>query len=176
MPIRADLRVHYGPEWQTHTRPRILDRAGHRCEHCSKPNRIDVETRSWSIPAWGMPTEGKKRESHQVHLMIWRQAGLAPGDSWIVRNGEPFGAGQVPGGGNPRVIRVVLTVAHLNHIAGDDRDENLAALCQWCHLIYDLEHHEESRAGRKDEDRPLLKLLSGPAAIDGPAGQTAPIK
>lgn len=53
-------------------------------------------------------------------------------------------------------IRVVITVAHLNHIAGDDRDENLAALCQWCHLIHDLSHHQRTRATRKDAARPLL--------------------
>lgn len=58
-----------------------------------------------------------------------------------------------------RSIRVVLTVAHLNHVAGDDRDENLKALCQWCHLVYDLEHHHATRAARKDAGRQLLQLL-----------------
>jgi len=33
--------------------------------------------------------------------------------------------------------RVVLTVAHLNQIPEDCREENLAALCQRCHLRYD---------------------------------------
>lgn len=37
--------------------------------------------------------------------------------------------------------RVVLTVAHLDHHPEDCRDENLAALCQRCHLIYDAEQH-----------------------------------
>lgn len=37
--------------------------------------------------------------------------------------------------------RVVLTVAHLNHIPEDCRDENLAAMCQGCHLRYDAPEH-----------------------------------
>jgi len=41
--------------------------------------------------------------------------------------------------------KVILTVAHLNHIPEDCREENLKALCQKCHLSYDLEHHKMSR-------------------------------
>jgi len=37
--------------------------------------------------------------------------------------------------------KVVLTVAHLNHEKMDCRDENLAALCQRCHLAYDHKRH-----------------------------------
>lgn len=36
----------YPPGWRTHTRPRILARAGHRCEHCGLPNYAVVESRS----------------------------------------------------------------------------------------------------------------------------------
>jgi len=36
---------------------------------------------------------------------------------------------------------VVLTVAHLNHTPEDCRDENLKAMCQRCHLRYDVRHH-----------------------------------
>lgn len=51
-----------------------------------------------------------------------------------------------------KVVRVILTTAHLGaaHIDGtpgdkhdkmDVRDENLAALCQRCHLLYDIDEH-----------------------------------
>ena len=60
-------------------------------------------------------------------------------------------------------VRVVLTIAHLNHRPGDDRDENLAAWCQYDHLLYDVPHHAVTRAAHKDERRPLLAdaLLQG---------------
>ena len=44
-----------------------------------------------------------------------------------------------------RVFRIVLTIAHLNHDVADNREENLKALCQKCHLDYDREHHIMSR-------------------------------
>jgi hypothetical protein len=36
---------------------------------------------------------------------------------------------------------VVLTVAHLNHDAGDNRDQNLKAMCNACHLRLDRAQH-----------------------------------
>lgn len=39
------------------------------------------------------------------------------------------------------IIRIVLTVAHLNHDITDNRAENLAALCQRCHLLHDRDQH-----------------------------------
>jgi hypothetical protein len=54
------------------------------------------------------------------------------------------------------IITIVLTVAHLGtqlpdgspgdkHNKLDVRDENLAALCQRCHLLYDLDDHIANR-------------------------------
>ena len=40
---------------------------------------------------------------------------------------------------------VILTVAHLNHKPEDNRDENLRAMCQACHLSYDRRHHAQTR-------------------------------
>lgn len=44
--------------------------------------------------------------------------------------------------------RVVLTVAHLDHNPVNCADENLKAMCQRCHLRYDVEHHRETKARR----------------------------
>ena len=67
-----------------------------------------------------------------------------------------------------KVIRIILTVAHLGapHADGtpgdkhdklDVRDENLAALCQRCHLRYDLKDHLRNAA----ETRRRKRLLAG---------------
>lgn len=40
--------------------------------------------------------------------------------------------------------KIILTVAHLNHIESDCRDENLKAMCQRCHLRYDSKHHQRN--------------------------------
>lgn len=64
------------------------------------------------------------------------ECGLHPEKRCIERNGEPaiYAKG-----------KVMLTVAHLNHTPGDNRDENLKAMCQRCHLRYDVEHHKFNR-------------------------------
>ena len=145
MPIRPDLRQYYKPPAWAAVRRRILERVGGkfdeqgkyhggaRCEQCKVPDQQRVE---------------------RDHIGNWR--------SLLASIGRPFR--NVHGNVTTyeavqsmrRVVRIVLTVAHLNHTPGDDRDENLAALCQWCHLHYDAEHHKETRSARKDKGRPLL--------------------
>lgn len=38
MPIRPELRQFYGREWREEVQPRILKRAGNRCERCDARN------------------------------------------------------------------------------------------------------------------------------------------
>lgn len=41
--------------------------------------------------------------------------------------------------------KVVLTVAHLDHMPENCHPANLRAMCQGCHLHYDRDHHAETR-------------------------------
>ena len=50
---------------------------------------------------------------------------------------------------NKKIIKIVLTIAHLDHNPQNNNPENLRALCQKCHLNYDLEHHLESRKKKR---------------------------
>lgn len=63
--------------------------------------------------------------------------------------------------------RVVLTVAHLNHVPEDCRPENLRAMCQRCHLRYDVELHvrvaRANRRSRRERGTPPLFPTSPPA-------------
>lgn len=131
MPIRKDLRHFYGPVWRQETRPQILARARDKCECCKVPNHTEV------FRASGM----------------WRH--IAVGAVWHRANGKVTTFQPA----TDHRVRIVLTIAHLNHISGDDRADNLKAMCQWCHLDYDRRHHQRSRATRKDKARPLLQLL-----------------
>lgn len=49
--------------------------------------------------------------------------------------------------------KVVLTVAHLNHDTADNRDENLKAMCQRCHLRYDAALHARNSAETRRQKR-----------------------
>lgn len=139
MPIRADLRHFYGREWRLVVRPRILARAENRCEQCGVPNHTEV-TRVLGF--W-------LEEGASWALGTFRRWKTPKGADWYEGHGDPLG--------RRRRVRIVLTVAHLNHKSGDDRDENLRAWCQWCHLHHDVVHHAETRATRKDAARPLLR-------------------
>lgn len=52
--------------------------------------------------------------------------------------------------GEPNIVRIVLTIAHLNHQPEDCRPENLRAWCQRCHNRYDMPMR---RAGIKERAR-----------------------
>ena len=48
--------------------------------------------------------------------------------------------------------KVILTVAHLNHCKSDCRPENLKAMCNTCHLRYDLNlHARNAYEGRREK-------------------------
>lgn len=58
-----------------------------------------------------------------------------------------------------KAIKVVLTVAHLDHDKTNNRFKNLAALCQRCHLRHDIKHHMANRKyGRKHKEKHQLKM------------------
>ena len=57
-----------------------------------------------------------------------------------------------------REVLVILTIAHLNHDTTDNRDENLAALCQKCHLTYDANFHAMNASKTRDEKRGQARM------------------
>jgi hypothetical protein len=147
MPIRPELRKFYGREWQTVTRPRILKRAGDKCEQCGVPNHKTV------LRAFGWWTEAT------IEATVFAMGGSLNGNALISLPWRHSGGVEQTAcflAASCHWVGIVLTVAHLNHVAGDDRDENLKAMCQWCHLDYDKDHHHQTRAARKDAARPLL--------------------
>jgi hypothetical protein len=148
MPIRPEFKQFYGRQWHEETRPRILARAGDKCEHCGKPNRQEIETRLSPRTADG--------------LMFWTLTSTEAPPRWYDREGKPV-APPFHWETENR-LRVVICLAHLNHTPGDDRDDNLKALCQWCHLRHDKTKHaaaaRRTRETRKDAARPLLRELT----------------
>lgn len=45
-------------------------------------------------------------------------------------------------------VRIVLTIAHLDHDPVNNDQANLRAMCQLCHNRYDAKHRAESRRKR----------------------------
>lgn len=55
--------------------------------------------------------------------------------------------------------KVVLTIAHLDHIPEHCEPENLRAWCQRCHLIYDAAHHSKNSAITRKERKAIGDLF-----------------
>ena len=75
------------------------------------------------------------------------------------RNGEPH-----PVTGS----KVVLTVAHLDHVPQNCAPDNLKCWCQRCHTTYDAKHHaatrQRTRSISKHHRQPALFAWSEPVA------------
>ena len=111
----------YPQNWRDISKHIRYERAGNKCEWCGIPNR-ELITRRLSNPyQWQIVSEEG----------AWMQD-----EDWS----GPY-------------VTVTLTVAHLGidypdgrkgnpHDKMDVRDDNLAALCNRCHLVHDLEEHK----------------------------------
>jgi 5-methylcytosine-specific restriction endonuclease McrA len=118
MPIRAENKNRYPRNWPA-IAAGIRARAGNACEECVVANRAlggrDHKGRWCAARPTG--TDGMR--------LIWPR----PGD-WAWCSGTDAAV-------YLRIVRIVLTVAHLNHLPEDCRPENLRAWCQRCHNRYD---------------------------------------
>lgn len=120
MPIRPENRDKYPPDWKA-IRERIRDRAGDRCEWCGVANH--------SI--------GFRYKGGLFH----HAPGLQPGKRTLSVRGESA---------EVNIFRIVCTVAHVHDPdPANCDDENLAFLCQRCHLTHDAKLHAERAAATR---------------------------
>lgn len=103
----------YPLDWKE-IRQRILERATHQCEQCGVSNH-----------SWGYREDG---------FFICVNKARLQSDGY---HRTPFLLG------TNKIIMIVLTVAHINHDTVDNREENLAAWCQACHLRHDQQLHQD---------------------------------
>ena len=130
MPIHPDQRDRYPQDWKQISAARRAA-AGHCCERCGVADR-----------AWGWrDADGAFQPVDQDALRADHGPALRP--PFTMRAGRPF---------DPvRIIEIVLTVAHLDHQPENNVPENLAALCQRCHLGHDRAYHQARAAQRRRE-------------------------
>lgn len=55
--------------------------------------------------------------------------------------------------------KIVLTIAHLDHDKTNNDYDNLAALCQKCHLGIDLKHHMANARATRTKKKGLQELF-----------------
>lgn len=116
----------YPKNWKSEIRPAILEREGNCCIVCKVPNHSigyrDKEGKfySWELIENKLENEGYDYFDHELKHCF-------------DKNGNPT-----------KPIKIVLTVMHLDHDITNNDYKNLAAACQYHHLIYDKEHHRKN--------------------------------
>lgn len=110
-------------------RYRILQRANHACE--GSPDFLDCRRPN------GMYLNRRTGEITDDLVTV---------DDWTLFDEAP-------------VTRIVLTIAHLDHVPEHCDDDNLRAWCQRCHLHYDRHHHAETRQATRAAASPQGTLL-----------------
>jgi hypothetical protein len=122
----------YPSNWKSQIRPYILARAKNRCEFCKVKNYasgvrgIDGKLYSWEYIE-------EKLERHGIDLF-----------DDVLANG-------LNKDGTAKVIKIVLTVAHIDHDITNNNYRNLKALCQRCHLHHDKFQHKQTRQKGKKQ-------------------------
>lgn len=108
----------YPSNWKREIVPAILARAGNCCEECGLPNHSTV---------WAVRFNIRNEEGRYVLRSLWFRV---EADAIRETKGEEY---------RRRVVKVVLTVAHLDHDETNHevKLDRLKALCQACHLRYD---------------------------------------
>ena len=119
----------YPRDWAKISRRVRFERANGLCEHCGK--RHGEKVLQGPLGSWQRESQWYDARGRQIHRPPpW------PSKHWWR---HLFWYGEPP---RPRLVKVVLHTAHLDHNPGNCEDTNLAALCQQCHLRYDAGLHK----------------------------------
>jgi 5-methylcytosine-specific restriction endonuclease McrA len=134
MPIKPENVHRYPPNW-AEIRSEVLIRARGRCENCGVAN----------YALGGRTRDGRWLTAHPLGERLLSLEWPRPGDWAWCSDGTHRE--------ELRIVRIVLTIAHLDHTPENCSLENLRAWCQRCHLSYDAQHHAQTayhsrRAGR----------------------------
>jgi hypothetical protein len=136
MPIRPEKRHLYPPpaEWAA-LRASILERATWCCECAGECGRAHAGG-ACIVPNRLLVARYVRNERETWHEHEHSSNCLA----------APCADDEPPGS---KVVRVVLTIAHLDHDPTNNAPANLRAFCQRCHLRHDAAEHARTRAATK---------------------------
>lgn len=128
----------YPKNWKTEIRPAILERAKNRCENCNVPNYMII-------------LRGQRNGKD-----VFQDDN---GTIYDATNSERIGddyVGEVCDNPYQQAIKIVLTIAHLDHDINNNSPDNLKALCQRCHNRYDSKNRNVNRKRKISLTQPEL--------------------
>lgn len=122
MPIKPENKHRYPSNWKA-IRASILERAGHKCEQCKAENHTRI-----------CRGTGDDADTYMTEHA----------DVFDANTGEHLGRIHMYDYHVGKMVDIVLTISHLDHVPENCDPANLKALCQRCHLRYDAVHHAET--------------------------------
>jgi 5-methylcytosine-specific restriction endonuclease McrA len=140
MPIKPENKGRYPANWKE-IRAAILKRAGDRCEQCNVLNG-------------DMIVRGIDKDAGTF------QRFEGDGEVYAADDGRVLGRCKASDYCGNRWTKVVLTIAHLDHVPEHVEEANLKALCQRCHLAYDAEHHAETARATRHARKAIGDLFA----------------
>lgn len=151
MPIADDIEQHYPDDWEQ-IRERVLQRAAEREE---TEGGVDMPS---GVLACGKTLDSVPQcewcgKPHNELVLAAECGSWAHVDdqlSWFDSKGDPttlFDTGPITHD-EDGPLRVILTIAHLDHDPRDTDLDRLRALCQRCHLTYDNQPEQRARRER----------------------------
>lgn len=140
MPIKPENAKRYPANWNE-IRLQVLQRARHRCEECGVRNH----------ELGGRMASGRWLPALPLGEKLLRLEWPAPGTWAWCQHGKTVDY--------LRIIRIVLTIAHLDHTPENCALENLRAWCQRCHLAYDHKHHQQNAYQTRRRGKAIRDLL-----------------
>lgn len=120
----------YPKDWKA-IRARILEREGYRCKECRIRNHA---------------------KGARDIFGNWHDEDAIDG----MKSDDGF---HYFGGDYPKIIKIVLTVAHLDHDVMNNTDDNLAALCQLHHLRHDIVQHKTNSRATRNKNKGLQSMF-----------------
>lgn len=138
MPIKPENKARYPSNWKD-IRAQILERAYDCCEQCKVPNRERIA----------------RGDGGDVDTYMLNDANV-----YCANTGKHLGRKRMSDYNVLRMVDIVLTIAHLDHVPENCAPENLKALCQRCHLRYDAVHHAETARATRHARKAVGDLFS----------------
>lgn len=129
-------RAKYPADWEAISRRIRFERAGGKCE---------------AIRADGSRCDAPHGQ--------WIARRIADAESWTLADAAHTSQCECSETWKP-AVRIVLTVAHLDHDTTNNADDNLAAWCQLHHLRYDAKLHAKNGAETRRRKAGALDLFT----------------
>lgn len=139
MPIKVESRARYPKDWPAISRA-IRERAGNKCEQCRAPNGEVI-----------LRGSGKDANTYM----------LSGGGTFTADTGQYLGLSRGSEYCGRNFVKVILTVAHLDHQPENCEPDNLKALCQRCHNAYDRAHRAANATTTRRARKAARDLFDG---------------